>query len=403
MISPTLAKVEAAQSCTGCGACVALAPAKFALGVSADGFHRPTQTAPLAAEEESAFAAVCPGRGMEQPLAEAGDHPFWGPVAGLWKGAARDEALRRNASSGGVLSALLTHLLKTGAVKFVLQTGADDAVPHANRTVVSGDGRAVFEAAGSRYAPSSPLAGLEAHLARGEPFAFVGKPCDVAALRALARLDPRIDRLVPYMISFFCAGVPSRQGAEAVLRKMGCRPQDVTGFRYRGDGWPGKARAVLKDGSVRTLSYEESWGDVLSKHLQFRCKICPDGTGGAADVVCADAWECDARGYPLFEERDGVSLVLARTRSGAALVAAAQAASAIAIQPARVEDIAAMQPGQLKKKRLALSRLMALGLMLRPVPDFRGYNLFSAAATGGIVANLRSFLGTCRRIGQRRA
>ncbi|NWG71454.1 MAG: Coenzyme F420 hydrogenase/dehydrogenase, beta subunit C-terminal domain [Parvularculaceae bacterium] len=402
MISPTLARVEAARSCTGCGACAALAPEKFALSLSDDGFHRPRQTAPLDDNEEAAFAAVCPGRGMSQPRAEGEDDPFWGPVVGLWKGAATDPELRRNASSGGALSALLMHLLHTGQVAHVVQTGAGD-IPYGNGTVVSRDAASVFEAAGSRYAPSSPVAGIDSHLAKGEPFAFVGKPCDVAALRAMARRDPRIDRLVPYMISFFCAGVPSLKGAEAVLQRMGCRPEDVASFRYRGEGWPGPARAVLKDGSVRTLTYEQSWGDILSKHLQFRCKICPDGTGGAADVVCADAWECDDEGYPLFEEREGVSLVLARTTRGAALVAAAQAADAIEMSTARVADIAAMQPGQLKKKRLALSRLLALRLMLRPVPAFHGYRLGAAARSAGLIANLRSFLGTCRRIAGGRA
>jgi coenzyme F420 hydrogenase subunit beta len=37
------------------------------------------------------------------------------------------------------------------------------------------------------------------------------------------------------------------------------------------------------------MSYADSWGGILSRHVQFRCKICPDGTGGFADVVCADA------------------------------------------------------------------------------------------------------------------
>ena len=149
------------------------------------------------------------------------DDLLWGTTAALWRGWARDDALRRQASSGGVLSAVLKHLLATGEVAFVVTTHADEATPYANRDFHTADPQAVFLAAGSRYAPSSPLADLETHLARGEPFAFVGKPCDVAALRAMARRDPRIDRLIPYKLSFFCAGVPSLKGAEAILEEMG--------------------------------------------------------------------------------------------------------------------------------------------------------------------------------------
>lgn len=398
MSSPSLRKVDAARSCAGCGACAAIAPAKIAMAVSDDGFLRPRQSAALDQREEETLAAVCPGRSMSQAADGREDHILWGPSVALWKGHATDAALRRQASSGGALSALLGHLLATGAVNFVVETTAADDIPYANQTVAAADASSVFAAAGSRYAPSAPLADLEKHLARGEPFAFVGKPCDVAALRALAKVDARIDRLVPFMISFFCAGVPSLEGAEAVIARMGYAPGEVARFRYRGDGWPGAAKAVAKDGAIRTLSYEESWGGVLSKHLQFRCKICPDGTGGAADVVCADAWECDARGYPLFDEKDGVSLVLARTEKGATLVRAAAEAGALHLEPAALADIAPMQPGQLKKKRLALSRLLALAVALRPAPAFTGYRLRAAAKTAGVGANVKSFLGTFRRI-----
>lgn len=51
------------------------------------------------------------------------------------------------------------------------------------------------------------------------------------------------------------------------------------------------------------MSYNESWGNILGKYLQKRCKICPDGIGEFADIVCADAWHGDKSGYPNFEEK----------------------------------------------------------------------------------------------------
>jgi coenzyme F420 hydrogenase subunit beta len=323
--------------------------------------------------------------------------PFWGRIEAARTGWATDAALRRRASSGGALSAILRHLLDSGTVTRVVQTGADPARPIGNVTVVSATPESVAEAAGSRYAPSSPLAGLDALIDEGAPAAFVGKPCDVAALRALARRDPRIDRAFPVMLSFFCAGVPSLDGAREVLAAMGAGEAEVAAFRYRGDGWPGFAKARLRDGSERRMSYADSWGRILSRHVQFRCKICPDGVGEFADVVCADAWACDDRGYPLFEEAEGVSLVLSRTPLGESVVGAAMAAGALSAQPFDMARLPAMQPGQARRRRALAARLAALAMTGRPAPRYRGFALGRAAREAGARSLAREFLGLVRR------
>ena len=63
------------------------------------------------------------------------------------------------------------------------------------------------------------------------------------------------------------------------MAKLGVAPEDLAAFRYRGDGWPGYATATRRDGSAERMSYNDSWGDILTRHVQFRCKICPDGVG----------------------------------------------------------------------------------------------------------------------------
>ena len=214
-------------------------------------------------------------------------------------GYSTNQVIRHKASSGGVLSAILVHLLQTGEIEQVIQTGADHSLPIGNLTVLSETTDDIEDAAGSRYAPSSPLAKFEPLLNSSKRFAFVGKPCDVAALRALAKLDPRIDEHIPFMFSFFCAGIPSLLGGEAVLKALGTDLSTTTAFRYRGNGWPGRATATQTDGTEVSMTYNESWGQILSKHVQHRCKICADGTGTAADLVCADAWACDDQGQPV--------------------------------------------------------------------------------------------------------
>ena len=353
--SPALARVARGDLCSGCGGCAGLAPGRIDMVMEPPGWLRPRQTADLDPAQEEAVAATCPGLVVEQ---DRPGHPYWGPVLECRTGHSTDPALRHQASSGGGISALLVHLLETRAVDRVIQTAASGAVPVANETVLSVTPGEVFAAAGSRYAPSAPLARLEEILETPGKAAFVGKPCDVAALRAIARRDPRVDAKIPVMLSFFCAGVPSQAGAEAVTARLGVAPEDLAAFRYRGDGWPGYATATRHDGSAERMSYNDSWGDILTRHVQFRCKICPDGVGGAADAVCADAWECDEQGYPIFEEREGSSLILSRTEKGEALVRAAMEAGRLADgAPARLRDRRhAAGPGRPQAQRRGPSR-----------------------------------------------
>jgi coenzyme F420 hydrogenase subunit beta len=179
---------------------------------------------------------------------------------------------------------------------------------------------------------------------------------------------------------------------------MGLAPDRVRRFRYRGDGWPGFATATSADGQTARLSYAESWGGILAREVQLRCKICADGVGGAADLAAADAWHGGDDGYPDFDEADGRSLLIARTARGDALIRAAQAAGVIACTPARVDAIIAMQPHQARRKRLAAARMAGMRLTGRRPPAAAGLKLAEAARQIGIVARLKSLAGTVRRI-----
>jgi coenzyme F420 hydrogenase subunit beta len=402
-MTPALARVARGQLCTGCGLCAAITPA-ITMAMQPPGYARPVQSGPVSAAEDAAIAAACPGLVIDETdLAPAPVvDPLWGRSHFTGTGHALDPALRHQASSGGVLSALLTHMLETGMVDFVVQTGADPARPTANITTASTSSAQIFAAAGSRYTASSPLADLETWLAHGGRFAFVGKPCDVSALRARARHDPRIDARVPVMLAFFCAAIPSAAGTDRILEQLGVAPDDVAAFRYRGDGWPGYATATRHDGTTARMTYAASWGDILSKEIQFRCKICPDAVGNAADIACADAWDADEKGYPSFVEQDGRSLVIARSETGLALLDAARRAGAIATQPLEIAAIAAMQPSQARRKREIRARLAAMAVVGRPRPRYAGVNIAAAAAQAGLGQQLRSFAGLVRRLLQGR-
>jgi coenzyme F420 hydrogenase subunit beta len=393
----SIERITAGGLCTGCGLCQSMFPKKVTVAMDAAGYLRPIEKIPLSPEENKQLFNTCPGVRLEHEPQQANYHLHWGPLVQVRTGHATDAETRHQGSSGGVLSGLLIHLLETKQVDFVAHVKAASDDPLGNELSISRTRDEVLAGAGSRYAPSAPLAKLAELLAQPGRFAFVGKPCDIAALRRFERLNPHISAQVPFMLSFMCAGIPSRKGTLAILQKFGVQPEQVKSFAFRGDGWPGTTKAITHDGQQFETDYGTSWGTVLNRHLQFRCKICPDGTGEFADVVGADAWY-GKDGYPDFAERDGRSLVLTRTAKGEALVTQAFVAEAIAVQPLAVAEIAKMQPYQLNRKRLVFSRVLALKVMRRPAPRYANFPLLRLAFQLRLRENISSFMGTLRRI-----
>lgn len=370
--------------------------------MEAPGYLRPQVTGVIPDSAERRIASVCPGLRQDVQAGDRTNDPLWGPYMDMKVGWANQSDLRFTGASGGALSALVSFLITSGKVDAAIETAAHDETPIANKAVVAQTVDEVRAAAGSRYAPSAPLADLpkyvEDYKATGRRFAFVGKPCDVAALRALQQHDDDLQKAIPYVLSFFCAGVPSQEGAEEVLKALGTSLDEVTSFRYRGNGWPGSATAITGDGTARSMSYHDSWGKILSKHVQHRCKICADGTGVAADIACADAWEADEAGYPIFGEADGISLVVARTPLGLDLLQEATNRGALSVQDFDVSQLAAIQPGQRERRRAVLARLLALRLVRCPTPKYDGLLLAAAARQNPASRNLKNFLGMLRRV-----
>lgn len=399
--SPTLKAALAGKLCSGCGLCAGLAPDAVAMETTQPGFLRPRQSAPLTDAQEKAIREACPALSVASwSMADAPAADFaWGPHRRILTGHATDPEVRFVGSSGGFLTALSQFALTTGLVDAVVtvKAGGEDA-PLANPVQVVEDPADLLAAAGSRYGPSAPLSQIGALLEDGRRFLFVGKPCDVSALRQLGRSDDRVARSFPFALSFFCGGIPSLSGTERVIEAMGLAPRDVRTFRYRGNGWPGKARAETRDGHSAEMDYETCWGGYLTRHVQFRCKICPDAVGGVADIACADAWFGGETGYPTFEDQAGRSLVMVRTEAGVQLLEAALAASAVECEPSSLAEIELMQPSQKLRKTLVGARTKALTATFKPTPRFGGVMVRKAARAAPLRDRVRNFLGTTWRI-----
>ena len=372
------------NACIGCGLCTRL-DTSLRLELDADGFLRPHRTGGdgvVADDARRRFEQACPGcrvaavrpRGSRR-------HPTMGSYFGVWEAWANEEAVRWRGSSGGALTALHGWLLDSGRSSRIASAGVG---PEPRRTVpVTITTKAeALAAAGSRYAPVGILAGPDLDTSE----AITAKPCEIAAIRALGT-SPRADGVGrderaeadPILLSFFCAGTPSQRATDELLAMLGVGPDEsLDDLWYRGRGWPGRFTVRRTRGDA-SLSYEESWGGVLGPSTHWRCKVCADGVGESADVVAADFWSVDERGYPVFTEGAGSSALIARTERGLEAILAAVAAGAIVVRPIRMSELANVQPLQRNRRTSLFGRLLGSRLAGVRGPRYRGFRLWALA------------------------
>lgn len=343
--------------CIGCGLCASMFPGKLDMTLAASGYLRPAARGDLSAGETDAIYAVCPGvvqAGLPEELVDRDTivDEVWGPYVRIDRAWAADPEIRFRAATGGVLTALCDYLIASGIAGAILHVAAGGARPTFGKAHISTSREAVLEGAGSRYGPAAPLAALGAMLDRGERFAVVAKPCDISAVRLLGRSDARIGDLITHFLTPVCGGIMPPFGMDAFLKRLGVAPEDVTGFSYRGNGCPGPSRVELKSGDAIERSYLDFWGSDSSMwHLPWRCKICPDGTGEAADIAAADTWPGGSPTQEMLDGDPGTNAILVRTRAGAELVKGAADAGYLVIEgPATTGDLDLWQPHQVRKK-----------------------------------------------------
>lgn len=368
-------KVVDGGNCSGCGSCTLIYPG-LNMELSTDGFLRPSADLgptkpPHSSAADEMFKAACPGVTVVAPTVGKQEHPVFGRYADAWEAHATDPRIRMAGSSGGVLTALSTWLIESGRVDSVAGvTGA------AGRTVPLEltSREDAIAASGSRYAPASSLAGLGDLTARS---AMVGKPCEASALRQMTErsaTDGTGDD-GPIILSFFCAGTPSQRATAQLVKTLGLDPGTIDSVRYRGRGWPGEFVAHAPGVDEVRMSYHQSWGKHLGRDLQPVCKICPDGTGGSADISVGDFWLSDDNGFPLFADAPGSSVAIARTPRGVALIEEAVAAGVIVVGPIDLDAVAAVQPLQTERRLTLAARLLGRRAAFQPVPKYRGFGL----------------------------
>lgn len=382
------------EYCTGCGLCHSVLDVSF---VKDDkGFLVPQ----LSDKEDGFCRKVCPASG--NALNNYQDGSIWGTRHSSFLGWSTNNTIRNDSSSGGVITSICIYLLENHYVDGIIQTQKSNLDLRKTVTVVSRTKEDVLKCMGSRYTASSPLQNLDRLMKDDETYAFVGKPCDVSALRIyINEIEPKLQNKIKYLLSFFCAGQPSIDANNKLIRALGGDDlKDCLDLQYRGNGWPGLAILTKKEGSQQTIDYETSWMKILGRDVRKCCRFCSDGTGELADISCGDAWYIGANGKPDFTEHPGRNVVFARTEIGDNLLKNACRDKRLVLENFEPEKefLHKMQPYHYTRKASLLTYKWALKLCGRSFPAYDNEKLINFARGFSFKQKILRFGGTIQRV-----
>lgn len=311
--------------CTACGACALVCPKEaVTLEETPAGFL--TARVSDACVDCGLCREVCPSV-AENTSKYAPEDLLHGPFLSAFTGWATDETLRKTGQSGGLVTALLCHILDTRQADGAVVAGFDPARSRPEARVVH-TREELLAAAGSCYTQCPMLPALKG---KGELLAAVMLGCQTEALTLLKERFPEL--LPEFTIGLICAGQNSGRMIDDICEHAGVPQPD--GFRFRDkavSGWPGEI-TLTGDGTAATLpnAYRHSIKPVYECH---RCLACFDQMNANADLVCGDPWGLEGRYGP-----EGCTAVLVRTEKGKALLQTALAAGVIHLEALSPEEL----------------------------------------------------------------
>ena len=280
-------------------------------------------------------------------------------------GHSTNEDIRKGASSGGAITALLIHALEQGAIDGALVTRTDRSLEP--EFVIAKTKDEIIAASGSKYCPAPINIKIREVIGNCERIAYVGLPCQLHGMRKVEQLNDDLRKRVVLHLGLFCGHAVSFQGTELLLKKIGVNIEEVEGISYRGCGWPGRMTVKSKEGE-RTIHYTEYWPSLFGSFFftPTRCTLCCDQMAELADISFGDPWLLEFKNESL-----GKSIIVVRNEEGEKIIRDAQINGDIEITEITREKLIQSQFGSLYFKKVSLgSRAAYLKHRGKRIPDY---------------------------------
>lgn len=217
-------------------------------------------------------------------------------------GYAKDEKIRKNSASGGMVTALLCHLIRTNQIDGAWVTKSEIVNGKLGyKTFVATTEEEIKDCSSSIYMYMPLLNHINDILQFDGKLAVVLLPCQMKALSYIIEKRPEIKKKIALKICLYCSGVHSKSATLIPLEKKKLSLDDAVRIYYRRGHWRGLTTIKYGNGQEKTIPY--SWTICAYKNAYFfikeACLICQDHFGESSDISFGDVWLREMKKNPI--------------------------------------------------------------------------------------------------------
>ena len=263
-----------------------------------------------------------------------------------YTGFSRNEQLRFEGASGGVITQLLTYYFDHRKIEAVIVTKPSRDYWMKPEVFCCTHQGKLKNSQKSIYTNVPLNAKLKQLSDMDCPYAFVGLPCHVHGLLKLFKIDAKLKKNCVIILGLICSGAQKVSALLYYFSRLKIDPNSIRSVDYRAGGFPGQLRLHFRNKDSKLLPRRFSdkksrlaYGSAFNGFFHLdRCFSCFDKLNTLADISLGDPW------LKRFEnECVGQNIVLARSHAGNHDIQNAQDEGYLSLEPASIEDVVCSQ------------------------------------------------------------
>jgi len=323
-----LARIVDGGLCHRCGSCVGICPTGV---LSVDVEEYPKVKNLSACTDCDLCVKVCPGddfdfegfyksvHGREADPTDTHGHFLSAHVAH-----STEPFIQEHATSGGLVSQILIHLLETGQIDGAVVIKSSDGPLWKGEPIIARTKEEILSGMKSKYAIVPTNTVLSQIREENGRFACVGLPCQIHGLQKAMALDPKLKAKITLTIGIFCHAAIEHEAFRVIWDTLGEKAKLAKKFISRIGKHPGAPHIELADGSHYPVYYGNRSGyrptsieviNVLYRlYTPERCMTCFDALAEFADISVGDPWLPPPE--PGVNWYEGWSFAMVRTSRG---------------------------------------------------------------------------------------